>query len=108
MPTGDFWDQTNPAKPFGLFDPDAVIDIPFDWTAYLTGIGSTYSSHVASAQEGLDVVSSSESDGVVTVRVRKDPAGSLSTGQKYWVRCHIVAADGQEEDQTLWLKITEK
>ena len=108
MPTGDFWDETNPAKPFGLFDPDAVMDIPFDWTTYLTGIGSTYGSHVVTAQEGLEVVASSESEGVVTARFRKDPAETLTVGQKYWIRCHIVAADGQEEDQTLYLKITEK
>lgn len=109
MATGAAWDLTNPLKPVALFDPDAVRDIPFEWDAWLADIGSTHASHEAYVVPGgLQVVSSSEAGGVVKVRVQKDPAGTLTPGVKYSVRCRIVAANGEQDDQTVWLKITEK
>lgn len=108
MPTGPFWNEDNPLKPWGAFDPDSVIDIPFDWNDYFDGIGSIYGSHVVTAEEGLEVVASGHSDGKVTARFKKETGATLVVGRKYWIRCHIVAADGQEEDQTLYLKVREK
>jgi hypothetical protein len=108
MATGSAWNVDNPLKPWALFDADAVRDIPFEWDLWLADIGSTHSNHSATAQAGLEVVTTSEADGVILVRVRKDPEADLIAGQKYWVTCHMEAADGQEDDQTVYLKIAEK
>lgn len=108
MATGSAWNVDNPLKPWALFDPDAVRDIPFEWDLWLADIGSTYSNHSATAQAGLEVVSSLEANGIISVRVRKDPAVELIAGQKYSLTCHIEASDGQEDEQTVYLKITEK
>jgi hypothetical protein len=108
MTTGAAWDLTNPLKPVALFDKDAVRDIPFNWNTFLTSIGSTFTSATATAAQGLEVVSVTPSDGVAIVRVRKDPDLAVEAGQKYAVTCHIVAADGQEDDQTVYLKIAER
>jgi hypothetical protein len=108
MATGAAWNVDNPLKPWAYFDPHAVRDIPIEWAAWLTDIGSTVSTVTATAQEGLEVVSVTLVSDVAVVRVRKDPDAALIAGGKYWVTCHIVAADGQEDDQTVYLKIAEK
>lgn len=108
MATGSAWNVSNPLKPVALFDADAVRDIPVDWSAWLADIGSTYASHTVTTSVGLECASSSQSQGIVKMRIRKDPANPVVAGQKYAVTCHIVAANGEEDDQTLWLKIVEK
>lgn len=108
MATGAAWNVDAPLKPWALFDADAVRDIPFDWNTFLTSIGSTFTSATATAAQGLEVVSVTPSDGVAIVRVRKDPDIALVAGQKYAVTCHIVAGNGEEDDQTVYLKIAER
>lgn len=108
MATGNFWDVSNPAKPVGLFDPDGVYDLSIDWSTWLTGLTDTYASHTITCDAGLECSSSAQSGGVITARIMKDPAVDLVLGQKYSITCHIVTASGQQEDQTLYLKIVEK
>lgn len=111
MATGDFWNVDNPLKPWGYFDPDAKLDIQFDWATWLSGEGTTYASHTFVVAAGLKAVSSSEAGGVVTVRIAKDDAvdaPALVVGQKYAITCHLVDSDGQEEDQTVYLNMREK
>lgn len=111
MTTGNFWNVANPDKPFGIFDPDGVYDIPFDWASWLAGLAGgadSYNSHSIIAQTGLSVVLSSQALGIITVRIAKDPVNPLVAGQKYWVTCRIVTTNGQREDQTVYLKIKDK
>jgi hypothetical protein len=108
MTTGNYWDVTVPTKPVGIFDPDGVYDIPFDWVTWLAGLTDTYASHTITAAAGLDVVTSQEIAGVIIVRVREDPLVPLVVGQKYGLTCHIVTTSGQEEDQTVYFKVKEK
>ena len=108
MATGAAWNVDAPLKPWALFDANAIRDIPFDWSVFLASIGSTFTSATATAAQGLEVVSVTPSDGVAIVRVRKDPDLTLEAGQKYAVTCHVVAANGEEDDQTVYLKIAER
>jgi hypothetical protein len=108
MTTGNFWDVTDPKKPFGDFDPNGVYDLPFDWATWLTGLTDTYASHVIVCASGLEEVSSTEDAGVITVRVQASGSPALVAGAKYGVTCRITTASGQVEDQTLYLKVREK
>jgi hypothetical protein len=108
MATGEAWNLDDPKKPWAYFDPNAVRDVPYEWDVWLSDIESTYASHTVSAAPGLTIPSSVQSGGVIKIRIKKDPLLPLVVGQLYGVTCHIVAADGQEEDQTLYFKIIEK
>lgn len=106
MTTGQAWNLDNPLKPWAYFDADAIRDIPFEWDLWLADIGSTHASHtITVAAGGLECVSSSQSGGVIKARIKKATGGILTLGQKYAVTCHIVAANGEEEDMTLYFKI---
>ena len=108
MTTGAYWNQSNPLKPWGYFDPDAVLDFPFDWAAWLADIGDTHASHTITVAAPLSCTSSSEAAGVITVRIEKTLGSTPVVGQKYKITCHIKTTDGQEEDQSVYLKILEK
>lgn len=106
MTTGLAWNLDNPLKPTALFDPDAVRDIPCDWTAWLADIGDTYQDHEVIVPAQLECVSSAHSAGVITARIK---AGTgIQTGKTYGVTFRVTSAGGQVDDQTLYLKITEK
>ena len=106
--TGAFWDVTDPLKPFGLFDPNGVYDIPFDWAEWLAGLVDTYASHVITCDPALECTTSAEDEGVVVARFSATGTPALVANQKYFIRCHIVTTGGQEEEQTLYLKVREK
>lgn len=108
MATGLAWDVSNPTKPTAKFDKDAVRDIPFNWADWLTDIESTYASDTYSCSPELQIVSSTQLAGVIKLRVQVLAGQALVTGTKYFVTSHIIAADGQEDDQTLYLKATVK
>ena len=108
MTTGAAWNVSNPLKPWAYFDADAVREIPFDWIDWLADIGASYASHVITTHVDLECTNptSGHVAGVIGAFINKAPAGAdLVIGTKYWVTCHIVASDTQEDDQTLWLKI---
>ena len=112
MATGLAWqiEEESPdvPKPWAYFDKDAILDIPYHWETWLSDKGATYASHTIIVAAGLIAVQSSQLAGVVTVRVKKDPALPLTPGMKYPVTVRIVASDGQSEDQTLFLRITDR
>jgi hypothetical protein len=108
MTTGAFWNVDNPLKPWGPFDPDSVLDIPFDWATWLADIGGTYASHTITVASPLENPSSSHSAGIITARIQKLAGQTPVVGQKYPVLCRIVTSNGQKEDQTVYLKIREK
>lgn len=108
MTTGAAWNVDDPFKPWARFDKDAIREIPFDWTEWLTDIGSTYASHTIICQTGLECTTSVQASGVITATIQKASAATLVLGTKYSVTCRIVAANGEQDDQTLYLKIVEK
>lgn len=107
MPTGAFWNVDDPLKPWGYFDPDDKINIPFDFSDWLTAQGTAYASHVVTPNANLEATTEGVDAGVVVVQVSKAAAGALTEGEKYGVTCQVTAADGQKQSQTLWLKIKE-
>lgn len=112
MPTGAFWNVSNPTKPWGLWDPDAQLPIFLDWTDWLTDEGATYVSHTIEFPEGvLAEVSSDEISGVIRVLIKLiDPAVFVS-GKKYPVTCHIQALSSGltlKDDRTVYLKVKER
>lgn len=108
MPTGAAWNLDDPTKPEARFDKDAIREIPFDWSAWLADIGSTHSGHTITCQEGLECTGSVHASGVITATIQKDPAKPLTLNKLYSVQCRIVAVNGEQDDQTLWLRIVEK
>ena len=107
MTTGAFWNVDDPLKPWGLFDPDDVLNIPFDFSEYLAGEGSTYASHNLSSDAELIATTIDSSSGVVLVQVEKAPAATLEESVKYGVTCQVIGSDGQKLSKTLYLKIKE-
>lgn len=111
MTTGDAWHVDEDAtvevvKPWAWFDKDDIIKIPMSWVDWLADKGTTYSSHTIVVGTGLVCPSSSHASGIITIEIKKDPAGAaLVNGQKYTVTCRLVGADGQSQDRTLHLKI---
>lgn len=110
MSTGPAWDLTDPDHPVADFDPNAKRDIPFDWSAWLTDIGSTYAEHEILTDAPLEVLASSAnvSTGVVTVRIRVQDGEPYVLNKKYGVTCRLTAADGQSDDRTVWLRLVQK
>ena len=106
MATGLAWNLSNPLKPYALFDRDAIRDIPCNWSAWLLDIGDTYASHTMLVAAPLECVTSAQLSGVIVARIKV--TGTPVAGQKYPVTFRVVSAGGQQDDQTLYLKITEK
>jgi hypothetical protein len=116
MPTGAAWiiegePPEELVRATAWFDKDAIVDIPLSWVAWLADKETTYSSHSVTTHPDLECTNptTGESGGVIKVRIKKNPAGAdLVVNRTYWFTCHIVASDGQEDDQTLYLKIGAK
>lgn len=98
-----FWDTTNPLKPKGIKDPNAVLDYPIDFSAWLADIVDAYASHTVACTGGLVCDSSSEDAGVITVLLS---AGTLGQTATFTVR--ITTAAGRIDDRTFYLKIQER
>lgn len=106
MTTGPAWDVSDPTRPVADFDPDAKRDIPFDWREWLADAGTTYASHVFIAEPPLQVAAHSEAAGVITARVQIVEPYKLHA--RLPLTCRITGADGQIEDQTVWLRVANK
>lgn len=102
MATGAYWDVTNPKKPKGIKDPDAVIDIIFDWAVWLADISDAYLSHTLTPV-GITVDSSNEAAGAIQVFVSDGVVGTPAS-----VTCRITTVGGRTDDRTLYLKIEER
>lgn len=99
-------DEDEVPKPWAWFDKDDVIDIPIDWSDWLTDKGTTYSLHTVIPDAGLVCVQSSQLAGVVTVRISKDPSGDdLVNGRKYGFTVRMQGANGEIQDRTFFLKV---
>ena len=106
--TGAAWhieeDADEIPRPWAWFDMDAILDLPFHWEDWLADKGTTYSSHTVICDAGVTNVASSQSAGVILVRVKQDTMAPMVAGTKYAVTCRIVGVNGEQEDQTLYLK----
>jgi hypothetical protein len=99
-----FWDISNPTKPKGIKDPDALLDYPIDWSSWLADITDTYQSHtVTDLTGGITIDSSTQSGGVITVWIS---GGTVGETASFTVR--IVSAAGRTDDRTFYLKIKER
>lgn len=85
-----------------LKDPSAVLDYVFDWTEWLA-TGETITDHTITADTGITVDSSTESDGKVTVWLSGGTAGI-----NYKVACLITTTEGRTDERTIWIKVVER
>ena len=114
MATGEAWNIEEEApdvpRPWAQFDIQAVVDIPVDWNEWLADKETTYASHSVTTSPELECTNptSGESQGAIKMRIQASTLNPPVLGRKYWVTCHIVGADGQEEDQTLYLRAAAK
>jgi hypothetical protein len=93
-----------------LKDPSAVLDYVFDWTGWLaTGETIAVDSETGeklitiTADTGITVDSSTESDGKVIVWLSGGTAG-----QNYKVACKITTSAGRTDERTIWIKVTDR
>jgi hypothetical protein len=85
-----------------LKDPSAVLDFAFDWTGWLAA-GETITDHTITADTGITVDSSTESDGKVTVWLSGGTAGI-----NYKVACLITTTAGRTDERTLWIRVVDR
>lgn len=85
-----------------LLDPDALLDVAFDWSTWLAE-SETILSHTATASSGVTVDSSSEDAGIVTVWLTDGTAGTNPV-----VTCHIVTDGGREDDRSITVRVRER
>mgnify|MGYP000967131429 FL=1 len=85
-----------------LKDPSAVLDYAFDWTGWLAA-GETITDHTITADTGITVDSSTESDGKVTVWLSGGTAGI-----NYKVACLITTTAGRTDERTIWIKVVDR
>ena len=85
-----------------LKDPSAVLDYAFDWTGWLAA-GETITDHTITADTGITVDSSTESDGKVTVWLSGGTAGI-----NYKVACLITTTAGRTDERTIWITVRER
>lgn len=86
------------------FDPDAIRDIPVSWVDFFADLGSPYLSHTVIYDAPLVLLgSTATTDGLIKLRMATDGTGTLKSIYPFTVRG--VAADGQRDDQTLWLRL---
>jgi len=83
-------------------DPSAVLDWMFDWSDWLAS-GETITDHTITADTGITVDSSAESDGKVTVWLSGGTAGI-----NYKVACLITTTAGRTDERTIWIKVVER
>lgn len=98
-----FWNTTNPAKPKGIKDPNAVLDYPISFAAWLADISDTYQSHTVTVTGGLVLDSSAQAAGVITPVLS---GGTLGETASFTIR--IVTTGGRTDDRTFYLKIVER
>ena len=85
-----------------LKDPSAVLDYVFDWTKWLA-TGETITDHTITADTGITVDSSTESDGKVIVWL-----SGGEVGKWYKVACKITTNMGRIDERTMHIRVEER
>ena len=98
-----FWDVSNPAKPIGIKDPEAVLDFPVSFAAWLADISDTYLSHIVLTTGGIVCNSSTHSNGVISLFLA---GGTIGETASFTIR--ITTAGGRTDDRTFYLSIKER
>ena len=102
-----YWDEFNPLKPTGIKDPQAVLDYPIDFSAWLLDMGATYASHTVSKTGSIVIDSSVELNGVVTVIISGGTAGETAS---FTIHMTATVSGGgiRVDDRTFYLRILER
>jgi hypothetical protein len=102
---GRWWTLTDPKKPRGAKDPDATIDVTFDWTPWLDDIGSVQISEVTFTLNGVSSVGSFSDGSKVTVFITGGTAGSAAT-----VACKIktLTTPSRTDERTVYIDVAEE
>lgn len=88
-----------------LKDPDAVLDYPFDWTAWLAEVSDTIVSATGVVTGSATVDSCVvQPGGLIVIPV---VSGGLPS-EKCILTVHIVTNDGREDDRSVTLQIKER
>lgn len=83
-------------------DPSAILDWAYDWTDWLAA-AETITDHTITADTGITVDSSTESDGKVTVWLSGGTAGI-----NYKVACLITTSAGRTDERTIWIRVVDR
>jgi hypothetical protein len=97
-----WWNLTDSKKPRGLKDPDATIDITFDWSDWLTDIGAAIISDVTFTAVGVDNADVFHDNTTATIFVSGGTTGVPST-----VACKIVTntTPARTDERTVYIDI---
>lgn len=98
-----FWDVSNPAKPKGVKDPNAVLDYPISFAAWLSDISDTYASHTVTTTGTLVCDASNQSAGVIVLVLS---GGTVGETESFTIR--ITTTGGRIDERTFYLKIQER
>lgn len=87
-----------------LIDPDATLDVAFDWSDWLTE-SETISSFTVTATTGVTITTPSpdETDGLITAWVTDGTPGSRPS-----VTCHVTTSAGRQDDRTIRLVVQDR
>lgn len=102
---GKFWNLTDPNKPRGVKDPDATIDVTFDWVDWLADVGSPDIAEVTFTLIGADSQGTYPNGTKATVIVSGGLAGSTAS-----VACKIKTATTPAciDERTVYLSIEDQ
>lgn len=98
-----FWDITNPLKPKGIKDPNAVLDFPISFVDWLADVSDAYLSHSVITSGSIVCDSSTQTAGVITPIIS---GGVVGEPCSFTIR--IVTVGGRTDDRTFYLKIVER
>jgi hypothetical protein len=102
------WDVSNPAKPKAIHDPNAILDYPIDYSAWLADAGSSYVSHeIVGLTGGITNPRSTQSAGKISVWIAGGTVGEIAS---FTVRI-TASGDGviqRIDDKTFYLKIVNR
>lgn len=104
---GSFWNLQDPKKPKGSIDPDAVLDIPFDFTPWLTDASDTIAGVAFLMTGGLVDRGSQIQTGSKAVAVVIEGGGTAGAAT---LTCRITTASAPARiiDRTVYLTIEEQ
>lgn len=83
-------------------DPQALLDYAWDWSEWLTG-GDTIASATVTLPAGLVL-----EDTVVAAQVVTTWVSGGAAGVGYPATCHIVTAQGREDERTITFTVGER
>jgi hypothetical protein len=98
-----FWNENSPLKPTGIKAPEAVLDYPIDFSAWLLDMGATYTSHTVTHTGSIVIDSSSHLNGIISVIIS---GGTLGEAVEFTIHINATVAGSARADQrTFYLNI---